>query len=118
VAAERMIHVAFGQQGVELLPDGLDDLWWECGHGEAPSHRRASRTPRMMKHSMPVYLRKMRSLLVQALRSFYATLPEQCRVEVVEEQAPYERAAASYSHLVERVREVILDGVLGDVESP
>jgi hypothetical protein len=22
-----------------LLPDGLDDVWWHCGHGDAPSHR-------------------------------------------------------------------------------
>jgi hypothetical protein len=29
VAAERMIHVALGQQGAELLPDGL--LWMYGG---------------------------------------------------------------------------------------
>jgi hypothetical protein len=27
-----MVHLSFGQQGGELLPDGLDDVWWECGH--------------------------------------------------------------------------------------
>ena len=54
VAAERMIHVAFGQQGGKLLPDGLlFDVSWHGGHGDAPSHRRASRTPRMMDHPCP-----------------------------------------------------------------
>jgi len=38
-------------------------------------------------------------------------LPEQLGVEVVEEQALYEGAAASYTHLGERVRKMILDGV-------
>jgi hypothetical protein len=28
-----MIGAALGQQGFELLPDGFDDVWWECGHG-------------------------------------------------------------------------------------
>src|SRR5215212_5515650 len=45
-------------------------------------------------------------------------LPEQLGVEVVEEQTFYQGSAAPYSHLVERVREVLLDGVLGDVERP
>src|SRR5215212_5401542 len=45
-------------------------------------------------------------------------LPEQLGVEVVEEEAFYQGSAAPYSHLVERVREVLLDGVLGDVERP
>jgi hypothetical protein len=33
VASERMIGVVLGQQGRKLLPDGLDDVWWERGHG-------------------------------------------------------------------------------------
>jgi hypothetical protein len=37
-------------------------------------------------------------------RGFYATLPEQCGVEVVEKQALCEGAAASYSYLIEHVR--------------
>ena len=48
---------------------------------------------------------------------FYATLPEQLRVEVVEEQALEEGAAPSYSYLVEGVRKIFLYSVLGDVES-
>jgi hypothetical protein len=31
MAAERMVHVPLGQQGDELLEDGLDDVWLECG---------------------------------------------------------------------------------------
>jgi hypothetical protein len=27
-----MVHLSFGQQGSELLPDGLDDVRWKCGH--------------------------------------------------------------------------------------
>jgi len=38
VAAERMIHVVFGQQGAELLPDRLDDVWWYGGHGDTLLH--------------------------------------------------------------------------------
>jgi hypothetical protein len=41
-----MVHFPVGQQGGELLPDGLDDVWWHCGHGEAPPVREASATPR------------------------------------------------------------------------
>ena len=52
------------------------------------------------------------------LEPFMRILPEQLGVEVVEEEALYESSAAPYSHLVERVREVLLDGVLGDVERP
>ena len=50
--------------------------------------------------------------------SLACDLHEQSRVEVVEEVTLYESAAASYSHFVERVREVILDSVLEDVERP
>src|ERR671921_2981402 len=45
-------------------------------------------------------------------------LPEQLGVEVVEKEMLYQGSAASYSNLVERVREVLLDGVLRDVERP
>ena len=38
MAAKGVIHVSFGQERGELLEDGLDDVWWECGHGHAPSH--------------------------------------------------------------------------------
>jgi hypothetical protein len=27
-----MIGLMFGQQDGELLPDGLDDVWWQRGH--------------------------------------------------------------------------------------
>jgi len=37
VAAERMVRFPLGQQGPELLEDGLDDVWLEGGHGHTPS---------------------------------------------------------------------------------
>jgi hypothetical protein len=37
VTAQRMIHLPFWQQLTELLPDGLNEVWWECGHGFSPS---------------------------------------------------------------------------------
>jgi len=58
VRAERVIRPSLGQEGFELLEDGLDDvLWFKRGHGgDAPSHREASRTPRMMEHPCPLYM--------------------------------------------------------------
>jgi hypothetical protein len=37
VATERMACRPFGQQGRQLLPDGLDEVWWESGHGDPTS---------------------------------------------------------------------------------
>src|SRR5215212_8166334 len=45
-------------------------------------------------------------------------LPEQPGVESVEVETLNEGTATTYSHLVEGAREMILDGVLGDVERP
>jgi len=39
VAAEWMVRPTRGQQCDELLPDGLDDVWRERGHGQPPSRR-------------------------------------------------------------------------------
>lgn len=52
VATERMVHFSLGQQGAKLLPNGLDNVWLDSGHGiNAPSHyREASDTPRMIEH--------------------------------------------------------------------
>jgi hypothetical protein len=33
VTTERMVGLVFGQEGTELLEDGLDKVWFECGHG-------------------------------------------------------------------------------------
>ena len=33
VATERMTGLTLGQERFELSPDGLDDVWWERGHG-------------------------------------------------------------------------------------
>src|SRR5215207_4924262 len=41
VAAQRMVDLSFGQQGGKLLPDRLDEVWWERGHGFSPSPREA-----------------------------------------------------------------------------
>ena len=38
VAAERMIHFSFRQQGAKLLPDRLDDVWLDGGHGNTLLH--------------------------------------------------------------------------------
>ncbi len=53
VAAERVVRFPLGQQGFELLEDGLDDVWLDGGHGNTPSRREASRTPRMIEHPVP-----------------------------------------------------------------
>jgi hypothetical protein len=37
IAADSVIHVSFGHQRAELLEDGLDEVWWDCGYGDAPS---------------------------------------------------------------------------------
>jgi len=33
MASERVIGVALGKEGTELLEDGLDEVRFECGHG-------------------------------------------------------------------------------------
>jgi hypothetical protein len=67
VAAERMnIRISFGQQGAELFPDWLDDVWWDGGHELAPSFREASDTPRMIEHLCPFYT-WLHSLLAEPL---------------------------------------------------
>jgi hypothetical protein len=33
VASERMVGAALGKEGFELLPDGLDEVRFECGNG-------------------------------------------------------------------------------------
>jgi hypothetical protein len=33
VATERMVGLVLGQEGTELLLDGLDEVRFECGHG-------------------------------------------------------------------------------------
>jgi hypothetical protein len=48
VSAKRMICSSLGQEDSKLLPYTFDDVWLECGHGEAPSIWEASATPRVM----------------------------------------------------------------------
>src|SRR5215210_9201744 len=67
MAAQRMIRFSLGQQGTELLPDGIDNVWLDRGHGHTPSPREASRTPRMIGYTvsalqieaLPPYWRKL-----------------------------------------------------------
>jgi len=33
VASERMVGAVLGKEGRKLLPDGLDEVRFECGHG-------------------------------------------------------------------------------------
>jgi hypothetical protein len=42
MAAQGMLDLSFGQQGGELLPDGFDDAWLECGHVGTLLHRETS----------------------------------------------------------------------------
>jgi hypothetical protein len=44
-----MIHLPFWQQLTELLPDGLNDVWLDGGHGLASSSG-SSVTPQMIEH--------------------------------------------------------------------
>jgi len=48
-----VVHLPFRQQGNKLLPDGLDDVRWQCGNGHAPFHREALATPRMIGCPVP-----------------------------------------------------------------
>src|SRR5215213_10759969 len=49
-----MIHLPFGQQGGKLLPDGLDEVWWERGHGFSPSSGSLV-TPQMIERPAPAF---------------------------------------------------------------
>src|SRR5215208_6989961 len=33
MATQGVVRLPGGQKGTELLPDGLDDVWWQGGHG-------------------------------------------------------------------------------------
>jgi hypothetical protein len=67
VAAQRMVHLPVWQQGRELLPDGLDEVRSDRGHGDTLLRREASDTPRMIEHPVPALQTDSRSLLPQAL---------------------------------------------------
>jgi hypothetical protein len=72
VAAQRVIDVSFGQQGAELSPNGLDEVWWHSGYGLLLLRREASDTPRTIEHPCPTYSRHApywRKLLFSASRS-------------------------------------------------
>jgi hypothetical protein len=54
LTAQRMIHLPFWKQGTELLPDGLDEVWWERGDGFSPSSG-SLLTPRMIERPAPAF---------------------------------------------------------------
>jgi hypothetical protein len=81
VESYRMGHSPLGQQCAGLLPDGLPIL------GDAP------RAPQGIGlRSFQDDWRRSRHVLI----CFYAILPEQLRVEVVEEETPCEGATTYY----------------------
>lgn len=45
VTTERMVRLLFRQQGHELFPDGLGDVWWERGHEYPPSSGSLENSP-------------------------------------------------------------------------
>jgi len=57
IAAKSVIHVSFGHQRGELLEDGLDEVWWDCGHGDVPSPWEASIPLRMIEPPCLFYIR-------------------------------------------------------------
>jgi hypothetical protein len=52
-AAERVVHLSFGQQGTKLFPDEINEVRLDRGYGYTPSPREASTTARMIEHPMP-----------------------------------------------------------------
>jgi len=53
MAAERVVHFSFGQQGTKLFEDGLDEVRLDRGHGYTPSPREALTTAQMIEHPVP-----------------------------------------------------------------
>ena len=55
MTAQRVMHLSLGQKGTELFPNGLDDVWWDRGHGHAPSRSGSLVTPRMIEHPVSAF---------------------------------------------------------------
>jgi hypothetical protein len=53
VAAKRMVHFSFRQQGTELLPDGFDEVRLDSGHEDTLLRWQASATPQMIEYPLP-----------------------------------------------------------------
>src|SRR5215211_5312241 len=74
-----MVHLPVWQQGRELLPDGLDEVRSDHGHGDTLLRREASDTPRMIEHPVPALQTDSRPLLPQALSAFSSDPEDQDR---------------------------------------
>ena len=57
VTAQGVGHLSFGQEGYELFEDGLDDVRWECGHGNTllVSLGKLGNSARMIEHPVPAF---------------------------------------------------------------
>src|SRR5215216_8117707 len=64
-----MAHFSFGQQGFKLVPDGLDEVRWERGHGHPPSSGSLV-TPRMIDHPVSTFHSGPSSLPIRASSYF------------------------------------------------
>src|SRR5829696_8784369 len=63
-----MVDLPFGQEGGKLLPDGLDEVWWERGHGRTPSSGSLENSPHDRAACARLSSRLIVSLSAQGLR--------------------------------------------------
>src|SRR5918999_3832810 len=70
-----MIHLPFGQQGSKLLPDRLDDVWWQGGHGFSPSSGSLV-TPQMIERPAPAFQVDVLRPYPRSLLAYYFDYPE------------------------------------------
>src|SRR5215210_2232009 len=75
MAAQRMIRFSLGQQGTELLPDGIDNVWLDRGHGHTPSSGSFENSPDDRVYRVRSANRGTASLLAQALYGQKSRLP-------------------------------------------
>src|SRR5215213_273920 len=64
-----MVDLPFGQEGGKLLPDGLDEVWWERGHGRTPSSGSLENSPHDRAACARLSSRLIVSLSAQGLRA-------------------------------------------------
>src|SRR5215213_6798654 len=65
-----MVDLPFGQEGGKLLPDGLDEVWWERGHGRTPSSGSLENSPHDRAACARLSSRLIVSLSAQGLSNF------------------------------------------------
>src|SRR5215213_10204739 len=64
-----MVDLPFGQEGGKLLADGLDEVWWERGHGRTPSSGSLENSPHDRAACARLSSRLIVSLSAQGLRA-------------------------------------------------